>query len=531
MIKKYVVKLLLGAVALAVALSFFACNDSENETDNIDNDTESEEYTDITNENESDTDAESESEPEEGCYHPYASTSDGHWKPACDVCGKPSGSIQSHDFTEYAEDEGDLIMYSSYCKVCEYVAYEQEVPYDVNLFYSSGELNKAQTQSLNSSYGYDNSGCFVSYKSDVGAGVVYVAQKGDLQIKSGSIMAMKVRIPASQSSMTVAIKSLSAKDSYTINIDYLESGWVTVIIDLSKAVMSTYETDPITGEQKEVFNGYAPDAIGDFYLEHCALGSKVGDGESFDVSWVLFCDTLDVAQDFVATEKRISIYRDVVNEAPEVIENPCIDENGNEIEHKISADEHGHTIESSCDQCGLVATENEPHVFVQTMIGNSMTYACKICLWQQFGGNVSKYITAAEINNSACTYYKINVSESPLNENGMEYAHFSGQGTTAQVLFARNNSVSTPAEKAASFGVGQAKYFVIKMRASDADVSRSRGNRGRVGYVRCRSFRTDPRCVRGASERKIYDNAFLSPYRLCRLYRERDLRYSIYGVL
>ena len=37
MIKKYVVKLLLGAVALAVALSFFACNDSENETDNIDN--------------------------------------------------------------------------------------------------------------------------------------------------------------------------------------------------------------------------------------------------------------------------------------------------------------------------------------------------------------------------------------------------------------------------------------------------------------------------------------------------------------
>ena len=105
-----------------------------------------------------DTDAGEEDTDDPGttkCEHPYAATHDGHWKPACDVCGKPAGSIQQHDYDEKVEDEGDLLLYSLRCKVCKFRAYEQEVPYEINGFYSAGELAYTDTSgNLKGNFGF-----------------------------------------------------------------------------------------------------------------------------------------------------------------------------------------------------------------------------------------------------------------------------------------------------------------------------------------------------------------------------------------
>ena len=73
-------------------------------------DPESGDATDPESESESEpgTDPETEDEGETECFHPYAATLEGHWKPACSVCGKKDGKIQDHEYEQVIEDEGDL---------------------------------------------------------------------------------------------------------------------------------------------------------------------------------------------------------------------------------------------------------------------------------------------------------------------------------------------------------------------------------------------------------------------------------------
>ena len=154
--KTWLAKILLALLlALLVAVSLASCNDEGN----TDTDTETEANTfeesesDATDESESsdetypaDTDdgETEESETEDNgdaptCVHNYTADITGHWKPACEICGKPSGSPQTHEYEQKLEDEGDAWLYIFRCKVCKFAAYELSVPYSINSFYSAGE--------------------------------------------------------------------------------------------------------------------------------------------------------------------------------------------------------------------------------------------------------------------------------------------------------------------------------------------------------------------------------------------------------
>ena len=112
--KSAILKLLMIIVALSALLLLFACDkNDENETAKpsgsaVESSTETESETTPVSETEDAGSDESESisETETKCEHPYAAKPEGHWKPACDICGKKEGKVQDHEYVEFQEDEG-----------------------------------------------------------------------------------------------------------------------------------------------------------------------------------------------------------------------------------------------------------------------------------------------------------------------------------------------------------------------------------------------------------------------------------------
>ena len=419
-------------------------------------------------------------EPEEtGCEHPYAALPEGHWKPACSVCGKGEGKLQSHEFEEKVEDEGDLLLYSFRCSVCKYRAYKQQVPYEINLFFSAGELATRVDVAggYTQSFGFDSGVGFGSYsKEGSGTATISVMTGGDANVPTGKYLVMKVRLPRSQSSFSATIKSVHAANALPLSFMGLPSGWVTIVVDLTKAYSYTTTTDAETGETITTYSGYAPDAVGDFYLGDLKVTAKTVGDESFNFAYALLCDNLDDAKSFIENEKVVVTYDDILNGGGVTDKKECVDENGNPIEHKYIINDDGtHTLAETCYQCGLAAVENEPHTFSQTMIDGELTYACSACKVSQFGANINKYFSADDVNASACTYFRIirngdnGIGIDPVG--GFEYMSFSSTGNTAQIIFARNTADSSDSEEAAAFNVGKAKYFIIRLRTNTVDQS------------------------------------------------------------
>ena len=437
---------------------------------------ETESLTETETVTETETESESETEKETECYHPYDATIEGHWKPACDKCGKGEGKMQSHEFVEKVEDEGDLLLYSFRCPICKYRAYSQEVPYEINLFYSAGELSKTEYTGTGceQGFGFDSGVGFGRYYFENGGGLkITVMSNGEANAPTGKYLVMKVRLPRSQSSFSATIKSVGADASYPMSFQAIPSGWVTVVVDITKVVNTTNTTDATTGEQIQKLSGYQPDASGDYYLGEFIINASIGVGESFDIAYVLLCDKVEDAKAFIENEKTVITYDDILNSAGDTSKKECVDENGNPIIHKYIINDDGtHSLKETCYQCGLAAVENEPHTYMQTIVDGELTYACALCNASRFGANVNKYISAAEINNTAPTYYRITKNGLLTDaDGGFEYSSISGQGGTAQVIFARNTEVSSDREEAASFNVGKGRYFVIRMRTNNVEQS------------------------------------------------------------
>ena len=488
--KNWLAKSLSLIIALLMMLSFASCNfgqggeggteadtqadtqaDTSLDTSDIQTDVSSEsdsekasESTSESKKEESESDGESESsggDQTPACEHPYAANVDGHWKPACPVCGKPEGRSQDHEYEQRLEDEGDAWLYIFRCKICKYAAYELSVPYAINSFYSAGELSGIDTnKTFTSDFYFDAGTGYAGFKmSGGGSGTVKVVESEDEDLESGRYAVMKVRLPSSQTGFSVSVRSVAASSSFSMAFSDFNPGWVTIVVDMTKAV----------GEDKNGNKtGYVQNSSEEYYLGYFGINGRVTSGEHFDVSYVMFCDTLEEALSFTENDMQLYVYSDIAKgERTEEIR-PCVDENGNPIEHKITSDENGHTVEEACRQCGLAAVKNEPHSFAQIRVDGKLTYACSVCHYLQYGDYINKIFSAQEINKNAVTYYK--VDKSLLTEGETEYTRFVGRGTTAQVIFARNNYASSDTEEAAAFPVGGGNLLVVRMRTNAPEV-------------------------------------------------------------
>ncbi len=399
------------------------------------------------------------------CYgiHPYIPSEVGHKLAACDICEKVEGELQDHQYAEKIDDGGDVWLYAFRCTTCKYVAYEQEVPYEINSFFSAGELSGIDTNKT-----FTNKFCFdmgtgyagFTYPGG-GSGTVVVVDNDSMDRESGHYLVLKLRLPKSQTGFTVAIKSVSAAGYVTMAMGGLRPGWVTVIVDMTKAV----------GENKNgEATGYTPVGDGEYYLGALKINGRVNSGESFDIAYAMLCDKLEEAEQFVAEEKQVYTYADIMNEAPEFVRRNCTDKDGNPIEHKIIANQDGtHTVLEPCYQCGLAAVENEPHGYVQMRVNGELTYACAVCEHLQYGAYVNKYFSAEDLASNAVTYFKVD-KNNLISEDELSFARYTGKGTVAQVIFARNNSASSTEEEAAAFDVGKANMLLIRIRTNSPDV-------------------------------------------------------------
>ena len=403
--------------------------------------------------------------------HGYTSDLDGHWKPECEHCGKAAGKSQNHEYEEKVIDEGDLLVYSFRCTICKFKAYEQEVPYEINSFYSAGDLSYTDMSgSLGSGFRFESGVGYASYSSEKGGkSTVIVVSNGEVGDSSGRYLVMKVRLPASQSSFSLNIKSVGAYGQQTLTFAGLKSVWTTIIVDVTKAVSVQSVTDKETGITKDEVFGYS-DMNGEYFLGDLRFVANAGEGESFDVAYVMMCETIEDAENFTKDEKTRIVYNDILNEKPDVDESVCVDENGNPIIHEYIINDDGtHTIEKSCHQCGLTAVSHEPHVYGQTIDENGdYTYACA-CGHSKYGAAVNKYIATEEIDTAGHSYYKLNKLGITEDEAGFDYASYSGQATTAQIIFARTGF--SDAEAASAFPVGKANMFIIRMRTNTPAVS------------------------------------------------------------
>ena len=399
--------------------------------------------------------------------HDYTWTIDGHWKPACEHCGKKSGTSVPHEFELEIEDEGDLWLYSFVCGVCRFAASEQEVPYEINDFYSAGDfLNKLESTGLGKSFNCQAGIGFTQYSSDKGGSISINILKGAEPVfPSGKFLVMKVRLGASQKNFSVSVKSSSAGAAYTMTFSDLRNGWASIIVDLTKAYV-----DGTDSSGNAIVKGFVPDAYDNYYLTDLSISGKAAKGESFDVSYVMICDTIEDATAFVEGDPNVYVYNDVVNDDAETEDKVCVDEDGNPIIHEYIPSETGHTLLESCTQCGIAAVTNAPHTYTQMIIDGELTYACSACKWLQFGHNINKYFSALDISSMATTYYQIS-NKGVIEEKDLEYASFAGKGNTAQVIFSRDNAASSAIEQAAAFGVGKANLFIIRMRTNTPAVS------------------------------------------------------------
>ena len=437
---------------------------SENESDDV-AESDSNTVTDVTDEE--DTSADTEESETQGadaptCVHNYTANITGHWKPACEVCGKPSGSPQTHEYEQKLEDEGDAWLYIFRCKICKFAAYELSVPYSINSFYSAGELAGIDTnKTFSSDFAFDAGTGYAGFTmSGGGSGTIKVVESEDTDLESGRYAVMKVRLPSSQTGFTVTIRSVGTEGSFSMAFTDFNPGWSTIVVDMTTAV----------GEDKNGNKtGYVQNSSEEYYLGYFGINGRVVSGEHFDVSYVMFCDTLDEALAFTDDDMQLYIYTNIATgERTEVVK-PCVDENGNLIEHKITSDENGHTVEEPCYQCGLAAVKNEPHVFAQVRVDGKLTYACSVCHYLQYGDYVNKYFSSEQIFKNGVTYYK--VDKSLLTEDETEFTRFTGRGTTAQVIYARNNYASSDAEESAAFPVGEGNLLIVRMRTNSPDVT------------------------------------------------------------
>ena len=487
-----ILSLVVGATML---VSLFACDFGKNGADTeaptgevTEGENESGETADESDDPTADTDSGETSGEEDTndpnaptCEHPYAATQEGHWKPACDVCGKPEGSIQMHDYAEYQEDEGDLIYYSYVCKVCNFEAYGQEVPYEINLFYPASEISNAvASNGIEGKYQFVSGigfGSFARPDDEAGANTNITIEDAGTQEDDpvGQYMAIRIRLPRSQNGITITMKSVHADARLSYKINDLKPGWITLAFDLSKFTKTNADG---------TVTGYIPDNFDEYYLNALILTTYIAPGESLDISYAMFCEEKDDLMSFIENDINCYYFEDVLAKAP-VISNPV------NCEHDYKYDEEKHTLENPCYTCGAIAVKDEPHTFIEVIGGGRNSYECSICGYAKYlklvPETVNLYVSASELNAGGIIYYPYTKFNHGLYiETGDAYTRYEGptsikkEGTkdeppiyynVGQVIFARDDNDVNPdnngdAENGIRINVGNAHYMVLRVRVN-----------------------------------------------------------------
>ena len=488
-----ILKLLIILVTLSAILLLVACdknNEGSTETAGtqketvLESDTETETESDVggdQTESEGGSDeSESESESDETettCVHPYDAKPEGHWKPACDVCGKKDGKLQDHEYVEYQEDEGDLIYYSYVCTVCGYEGYGQEVPYEINLFFPASEIaNAPASGSVEGVYNFISGvgfGTFGIPADGMGSNTnITIEDSGSIEDDpAGQYMAVRVRLPRSQTGISLQIKSVHADSAFTYKITGLKPGWITLAFDLSKINKAAASGGIM---------GYVPDQDGEFYLEKIVLSSYIGAGESLDISYVVFCEEKEDLDTFIGKDTNCYYYADAFNKEPERI-------NFIDCVHDYIIDEENgtHTLENPCFICGTIAVYDEPHTFVEISGNGKNSFECSVCGFAKYykvvPDEVNKYYSASELNAGGIIYYPYTgFNHGMYVETGDAYTRYDGpinfKDKVAQVIFARDDKDQNPvnngdAENGIRINVGDAIYFVLRVRVNTDGLS------------------------------------------------------------
>lgn len=426
-------------------------------SDNTENTTETNDNNTTEATTEETTEVTTEDPGTEACEHPYAAVPEGHWKPACDVCGKPDGKILEHEYSLDVEDEGDLLMYSFYCDICRYVAYEQEVSYDVNLFISPYDLMNSAVSGYNAGeFVFENGIGFTRFEANgaMNAHIVAADKSSAANIPTGKYAIMKIRTGGSRTSVRLNVSSPTAialgAGGVEVVMNGISTGWSTVLVDL---------TTVVTGN-----SGYIADASGDYFLNQFIVAvNGVGAGEYVDIAYVAFCDNLSLAHEFAG--KGYYKYMDLMSSSqPEIVGTVC--------SHKYEQTDNGHFMKA-CDICGSIGSaKEEPHEIGEISENGKYRYGC-LC-----GYTISEMIIPDTtdtfhgldyMNGAAAVYYQITNTGKVYDKDG-SYMRFTGQGKVAQIIYSRmgsDHNGAFPAFQIIPFDVGEANYFVVKMRASN----------------------------------------------------------------
>ena len=289
--------------------------------------------------------------------HPngFAYDSGYHWYPACEKCGRDTATKpMAHTGYGIIEDEGDILLYSYFCRWCNCTISRIEVPYDVNLYMDSvyiSELKNGTDHNYGTTAGkIDSVDGFPSAKftAQTGSGnFVTIYSNDSTASPTGQWVVMKLKLGNGRSSFSLGVSSIQGKRGTSaakgtdgiVNATFtgLPSGWVTVIADLSKIV---------NGDA-----GYQPDDNGNYYLSRFKFmmngASALSIGESFNLAYVAFFDTVEDAKDFASGENARYIYNDVMagDHRPDEIDGtPCV--------HEYSQPDVLHHEYAACDVCG-----------------------------------------------------------------------------------------------------------------------------------------------------------------------------------
>lgn len=418
--KTFFIRLFALLILSAMLIASFSCTapETENDTDSVqdetgsdgtlggdesdgesnsDNTAESQNPNGSDNVDESDADdtqgdSESDDQTTETCEHLFTADKDGHWKPACDVCGKPEGSRQDHEIREKIKDMGDRLAYIYLCSICEFVVFKQELSYDINVYIPPTDLAAANCYGLTGVYYFEDNVGFTRFTSSGSGAYIRAFEDSACEDVSGRYLIMKARLNGG-SAMSLRIKSGNAKSAVTVTACDIGADWSTLIIDLAAI-----------GDGKNT--GYAPDGGGDYYLEDLRIyfeaSTLLPAGGYADISYITIVETMDDAYEFVGEGNTLYIYNDIAM-------NPFPSIEGSTCEHTYTYTDTAHSM-SACDKCGAEAIVDAPHVITEKVESRKYTYVCE-CGYtfdtsKVVSGDVNTFLSpsfiAKHADNTAC---------------------------------------------------------------------------------------------------------------------------------
>lgn len=423
-------------------------------------DTESENATVKETETETDTTAETETETTE-CYHPYDANEEGHWKVACDICGKGKGRIQSHNWETRLEDGGDLYVYKVFCTYCKYVGSKIEVPYSARIFISPGDLIMRTVSGIGQNNFEVKGGHVYSDMMSSGEGQIrFFAYSSTASLRtSGRYLVIKAKL-GDITELSLSLKSTAAEGGVEVVARGLYSEWSLLLIDM---------TSIVNGQ-----NGYTPDSYGNHFLNELVLSitSPPAAGESVSFSYLMTFNKLEEALEVFEREEGYYRYDDMVNENfPEAIGRVC--------NHNYVPTGDGCAV-MDCDVCGMEGGEIEEHSYGVVFKGDSYKYSCGKCNYALVEKNVPQaaelYYTPVDINTQAFSYYNIEKGGIDFDlDSSTLFARYLATDDTGdrQILFTRDRDVD---DNLHEIEVGNSRYLVVKVRSSKKDSQTLRFN-------------------------------------------------------